>query len=69
MEMVDRYTKVILTVIALALVTLVGQNALQQAKAGREPCGSSQDSACYVRNHDSMGNSLTYSPLEVRIKN
>jgi hypothetical protein len=37
MEMVDRYTKAILTVIALALVALVGQNALQQAKADREP--------------------------------
>ena len=39
--MIDRYTRIVLTVIALALVALVGQNLLgpERATAQGAPCG------------------------------
>ncbi len=46
-DMIDRYTKIVLTVIATALVGLVAQNALGPANAQRGACGSSID-PCYV---------------------
>ena len=46
--MIDRYTKAVLTVIAAALVALVGQNAIGGASAQDEPCGRYKISPCYV---------------------
>ena len=47
--MVDRYTKVILTVIAAALVALVVQQAVPSASAaGGSGCGLHSWEPCYV---------------------
>jgi hypothetical protein len=61
--MVDRYTKTVLTVIALALITIAAEDAVKAARADKEPCGSSRSDACYVRNE--IG---TYEPLSVKVK-
>lgn len=47
--MIDRYTKVILTIIALALVALVAQNSTRPAVAqlGGDGCGSLA-MPCYI---------------------
>ena len=45
--MIDRYTKVILTVIGAALTALVIQNATTGAIAQGSGCGSALD-ACYI---------------------
>lgn len=46
--MMDRYTKAVLTVIAVSLVALVGQNAMKSASA-QQGCGESRFNACYVQ--------------------
>ena len=45
--MVDRYTKIVLTIIAIALCGLVLQNAVPTAAAVGEECGKSWD-PCHV---------------------
>ena len=47
--MVDRYTKVVLTIIAVALATIAAENGVKIARADREACGSTESSACFVR--------------------
>lgn len=47
----DRYTKIVLTVIAVALVALVAQNAIRTAKADVEyndACGTATHPPCTV---------------------
>jgi len=46
--MIDRYTKVVLTVIAAALVTLVVQNIVKPSLAQDSGCGSYGQSPCAV---------------------
>jgi hypothetical protein len=49
--MIDRYTKIILTVIAAALVALVAQNAIHTAKADvayNDACGTATHPPCEV---------------------
>ena len=46
-RMVDRYTKVVLTVIALALVGLVASQAIPGAKAFSD-CGKWEHAPCYI---------------------
>lgn len=48
--MIDRYTKAVLTVIALALLALAGQGAVRDAGAQYGSCGSSKFSACFIQN-------------------
>ena len=58
--MIDRYTKTVLTVIAVTLVMLVLQNLTSRANAeSSEGCGRSFVNPCYL---------ATASPLDVRIK-
>jgi hypothetical protein len=45
--MIDRYTKAVLTVIAVSLTALVFQNVSTIAFAQNESCGSSKN-PCYV---------------------
>jgi hypothetical protein len=45
--MFDLYTKIVLTVIAIALVTLVAQQTMTPARALGDECGSYKMS-CYV---------------------
>ena len=54
-EMIDRYTKGVLTVIAGALVAIAVQGMTPTAKAqlGRS-CGMSAIEACYVRTGDTF---------------
>jgi hypothetical protein len=47
--MVDVYTKIVLTVIAGALVVICIQNTVSPAVALGEGCGSIPREACYVR--------------------
>ena len=48
--MIDRYTKIVLTIIATSLVALVFQNLSQSALAqGSDPCGSSPQTACWIQ--------------------
>ncbi len=46
--MTDRYTKIILTVIAVALVALVTQNVIKPSLAQDSGCGSYGQSPCAV---------------------
>jgi hypothetical protein len=49
--MIDRYTKIALTIIAAALVALVAQNAVHEAKADvayNDACGTATHPACEV---------------------
>jgi len=49
--MIDRYTKAVLTVIAVSLVALVAQNGVQIAKAAldyNDACGTPTHPACQV---------------------
>jgi hypothetical protein len=56
--MVDRYTKTVLTIIAVALTVIAVENGVQGA------CGSMQSSACYVRtDYGSIG-----EPLSVKMQ-
>jgi len=52
--MTDRYTKPVLTVIGLALLTLASQNGLQRASA-QWNCGIAPDNPCYMRVHLDCG--------------
>ena len=51
--MVDRYTKAILTIIAVALAAIAAENGVKNARADRE-CGSSQSDACYLRTEPTL---------------
>jgi hypothetical protein len=60
--MVDRYTKIVLTVIAAALVGIVAENATTVARAidYNDACGTATHPACQV----------TWSaPMPVRVSN
>lgn len=46
----DRYTKIVLTVIAVALVTIAVQNLLPTAQAQAPACGSAPQVPCWVAN-------------------
>ncbi len=52
----DRYTKFVLSVIAVALMALVAQNAkmpaVAQSVSPGAGCGTSADTACFVRTAD-----------------
>jgi hypothetical protein len=48
-EMVDRYTKCVLTVIAAALVTIAVQQSIRPVTAQGGGCGIVVDQACWVR--------------------
>ena len=57
--MVDRYTKIVLTVIAIALSALVVQNIVQPVGAQlASGCGNNSWNACKVE--------VTNTPLEIR---
>jgi hypothetical protein len=45
--MLDRYTKVVLTIIAVTLVALVAQQAIPTARASAD-CGDSSYRPCYM---------------------
>jgi hypothetical protein len=47
--MIDSYTKIILGVIASALVVIAARGAIQSANAVDQPCGSSNVDPCYVK--------------------
>jgi hypothetical protein len=47
--MVDTYSKIVLTVIAVALVALVFQEAVPNARAAFADCGRSAVSPCYMK--------------------
>ena len=50
--MIDRYTKVVLTVIALALVAIVAEQAMPRASAQfgfALGCDGSPNSPCFIR--------------------
>ncbi len=46
--MVDRYTKIILTIIAFTLCVLIIQNSVPTATAVGHKCGDSSWTPCYV---------------------
>ena len=46
--MIDRYTKVILTIIAASLAIIAAQNFIQSATAQVRDCGDAPSNACYV---------------------
>lgn len=46
--MTDRYTKIVLTVIAVALCVIAVQNAVPRARALGNGCGDSSSNPCYV---------------------
>ena len=48
-QMIDVYSKIILTVIAAALVALVFQQLTPRANAAFGDCGSDQFHVCYMR--------------------
>lgn len=56
--MIDTYSKIVLTVIAVALSTIAAQQAVKPANAVQGPCGGIFD-PCYV---------TTKFPLEVYVK-
>lgn len=58
--MIDRYTKTVLTVIAVALVGLLAVQLTPRANAQMAGCGGSTGSPCYVSN-------LGGYPLSVRV--
>jgi hypothetical protein len=58
---IDRYTKVVLTVIAVALSVIAINGAIPKASALGEPCGG-LGSPCYVSNFGGL-------PLTVKISN
>jgi len=60
--MVDRYTKAVLTMIAVALAAIAIENAVKIASAQQEACGSDQSHACFVRNEYGI------QPLSVKMK-
>ena len=62
--MTDRYTKSVLTIIAIALCALVAQNSIPRASA-QSGCGQWMYNPCYV----SIAGNNDYSPLSVRVTN
>ncbi len=52
--MIDRYTKVILTLIAGALLIIVVQNAVTSSRAGPDGCGS-RDNPCFITTASAIG--------------
>lgn len=65
--MADRYTKIVLTVIAFALVALVAQQAVPRAGAQGLECGSIRN-PCHIAfsRGETCGSSL--SPCYVRLE-
>jgi hypothetical protein len=61
--MVDRYTKAVLTMIAVALTAIAVENGVRFAWAQQGACGHEQSTACFVRTDYGVG-----SPLSVRMK-
>lgn len=47
--MTDRYTKIVLTIIALALSAIAIQGTISSAQAQFGDCGDGIANACYVR--------------------
>jgi hypothetical protein len=47
--MFDRYTKAVLTVIAVSLTVIAAQGVVRPAQAQMEGCGINSMDACYVR--------------------
>lgn len=45
----DKYTKTVLTVIAVALALIATQNAITPAKARGEDCGWNMYNPCFVK--------------------
>lgn len=62
--MSDHYTKIVLTVIAAALLSLAVQNMMPNANAqlGGSGCGTSPRNACYIA-------TAANDPLDMRIVN
>ncbi len=60
--MIDCYTKVVLTIIGMALLGLMVQIGIQHAGA-QSGCGGMYDNPCYVRVHLDCG----ASPCSVRL--
>ena len=58
-DMIDRYSKIVLTVIAAALCALVLQNATTPAEAVGRDCGERFD-PCYVK----VQGSVSVKPLD-----
>ena len=46
--MTDRYTKFVLSVIAIVLAVIAFQNSMQPAQAAAQNCGSGPTAPCYV---------------------
>ena len=46
--MTDRYTKFVLSVIAIFLAVIAIQNSMQPAHAAAQNCGSGPTAPCYV---------------------
>ena len=47
--MIDRYTKTVLTVIAVSLAAIALQNLVQIARAQNAACGTAPSVACWVQ--------------------
>jgi len=63
-QMIDRYTKVMLTVIALALIGIIAGQAIPRAQAQHE-CGLQSRSPCYmvVLNCSAVAMQMPYGTL------
>jgi hypothetical protein len=59
--MIDRYTKTVLTVIALALVGLLTVQLIPRAQAQMASCGTAGN-ACYVTNYGGLPLSVKVAP-------
>lgn len=60
--MVDRYTKVVLTVIAAALLVIVAQGGIGGARAQSDTCGT-MFSPCWVHVNSSSGDPVWTTTL------
>jgi len=67
----DRYMKIVLTIIAISLVTLILQNSTHTALAqSPEPCGGSPKTACWVQSDPRQSFYVSTVPsqaLDVRV--
>jgi hypothetical protein len=61
LSMIDRYTKAVLTVIALALVGLLAVQLTPHAEAQMAACGTAGN-ACYVTNYGGLPISVKVAP-------